>query len=523
MTITTLRKTFSSLSVLSLILSPILLLLSCEPGAIPVSSVSISPTSLSLIVDESSVLTATVSPGNATDKSLTWSSSNPAVATVSNGKVTAIKEGECIITATTVDGGRSAKCTVTVQPKEVRVGSVSLFPTETEVSVEESVSLSVTVLPENATDKSVTWSSSDPAIATVSEGKVTGVSEGECTITVTTVDGGFTATCTVTVKPQSAVFPDEDYFKTFYWDRTDRQKAGLRGNVKAHHITKYTTYTEYIYDIKGNLIEERYVNTENEGSNVVTTHTYDDKNHRLHTEVRYPASDNFLATEITYQYENTGKYVPTSSSQWAEQLYTSGSGIPLTIYKDLSLIALAQNLGDHMQCDIYTFEFVSETQLIVTDEYFFLPLGSDIFDKSLRYEEKTYKDNVYYKDGLPYKSDYLSEVTYFPNGMIKTYTGTEGLFTFVENDHVNVFSEYNATMEPGGMLPIWWTKNTYNENMDKTDEEECCVSKDQIFHDTWRDYRYDSHGNWIEVTETVNPRWFGEAYPDKIGREISYH
>ena len=169
--------------------------------AVPVQSVSLDKTTLSLNVGENTTLTATVTPSNADDKTITWSSSNTAVATVdANGKVTAVAAGEAVITVTTTDGGKTATCAVTVTNPAVPVQSVSLDKTELSLAVGKDGTLTATVLPENADDKTVTWSSSNTAVATVdANGKVTAVAVGEAIITVTTTDGAKTATCKVTV------------------------------------------------------------------------------------------------------------------------------------------------------------------------------------------------------------------------------------------------------------------------------------------------------------------------------------
>ena len=169
--------------------------------AVPVQSVSLDKTTLDLNVGENATLVATVLPENADDKSVTWSSSNTAVATVdATGKVTAVAAGEAVITVTTTDGGKTATCAVTVTNPAVPVQSVTLDKTTLSLMVGKNATLVATVLPENADDKTVTWSSSNTAVATVdATGKVTAVAAGEAVITVTTNDGGKTATCTVTV------------------------------------------------------------------------------------------------------------------------------------------------------------------------------------------------------------------------------------------------------------------------------------------------------------------------------------
>lgn len=173
---------------------------SSDPVA--VEGVSLNKSSLSLIQDASETLIATVTPNNATDKSVTWTSSEPGVASVdSTGKVTALAAGSTTITVKTTDGEFTATCTVLVTAK-VPVTSVSVSPTSKTLNKGETVTLTATVSPSTATNKNVTWSSNNTSIATVdSTGKVTALAAGTATITVTTADGGKTATSTITVNP----------------------------------------------------------------------------------------------------------------------------------------------------------------------------------------------------------------------------------------------------------------------------------------------------------------------------------
>ena len=169
-----------------------------KAATIAVTGVTLNKTATSLLVGGSETLTATVAPANATNKKLTWKSSNPAVASVdANGKVTGVAAGEATITVTTEDGAKTATCKVTVT---IPVTGVTLNKTSTTIAVEVIEELTATVAPANATNQKVTWKSSDPAVARVnSNGKVLGLSVGEATITVTTEDGGKTATCKVRV------------------------------------------------------------------------------------------------------------------------------------------------------------------------------------------------------------------------------------------------------------------------------------------------------------------------------------
>jgi uncharacterized protein YjdB len=143
-------------------------------------------------------LTATVTPANATVKDIIWSSSNPKVATVDeNGKVHAVGDGTTVITVKTVDGSKTATSTVKVT---VPVTGVSFTDSSLTLKTGTTATLVAKIEPSDATVKTVTWSSSDTSVATVSSsGLVTPKAEGTATITATTADGSKTATISVNV------------------------------------------------------------------------------------------------------------------------------------------------------------------------------------------------------------------------------------------------------------------------------------------------------------------------------------
>ena len=173
-----------------------LLLAACGPKEDPiveVASVSMSQSTLSIAKGGSANLTVSVSPTNAVVKAVTWSSSNSSVATVNNGTVNAVAVGTATITATV--SGRNATCEVTVTPKGV--SSVKLDKTSASMDAKEVLTLTATIEPNDADDKTVTWTSSDESVAKVDNGKVTAISKGKATITATA--GSIKATCEVTV------------------------------------------------------------------------------------------------------------------------------------------------------------------------------------------------------------------------------------------------------------------------------------------------------------------------------------
>ena len=169
---------------------------------INVTEVTLDKTELTLTEGETETLTATVKPDNADNRKVTWSSDKTEIATVDgDGKVTAVKAGEAIVTVTTEDGGKTATCKVTVKAKAVGVTEVTLDRTELTLTEGETETLTATVRPDNADNRKVTWSSDKTDVATVDgDGKVTAVKAGEAVVTVTTEDGGKTDSCKVTVK-----------------------------------------------------------------------------------------------------------------------------------------------------------------------------------------------------------------------------------------------------------------------------------------------------------------------------------
>jgi uncharacterized protein YjdB len=164
---------------------------------VPVESVSLNKQTITLERGESFDLVATVRPANATDAAVTWSSSNPSVASVSeNGRVEALAAGSAVITARA--GDCEARCEVTVNAPYVAVEGISLDKTEITLSKGATATLTATVTPANATDPAVTWSSSATRYVTVdANGTLTAVKVG--TATITAKAGKYTATCKVTV------------------------------------------------------------------------------------------------------------------------------------------------------------------------------------------------------------------------------------------------------------------------------------------------------------------------------------
>ena len=236
-----------------------------ETTTVDVEKVSLNKSATTLTEGESETLTATITPSNATgDKTVKWSSSNEAVATVdSNGKVTAKKAGTAVITATS-SNGKSASCTVTVKQKEIAITGISLNKGTTSLTEGESETLTATITPSNATgDKTVKWSSSNGAVAAVdSNGKVTAKKAGTAVITATSSNGK-TAGCTVTVKQKDTYTGLRDvngtliYFNNGQADKTYTGFVSYAGNnYYVINGVVDTSYTNVTYDGKDWLYVE---------------------------------------------------------------------------------------------------------------------------------------------------------------------------------------------------------------------------------------------------------------------------
>lgn len=205
-----------------------------------VAGVTLDKNVLTLNIGDTVKLNATVTPEDALDKTIEWVSSNPDVVSVDEaGNIKALKEGTATITVTTKDGEFTAKVEITVKEKEevddsnkepavpdkkpdssteeepntpseetIKVTGISLNKTNLNLYIDESAKLTANIKPNNASNKEVTWISSNPDVASVdTNGNIKALKEGTATITVTTKDGNYAVSCHVTVseKPDNYV------------------------------------------------------------------------------------------------------------------------------------------------------------------------------------------------------------------------------------------------------------------------------------------------------------------------------
>ena len=166
--------------------------------AVVVTGVSLAPATATIDAGDTVTLTATIAPAGATNQNVTWSSSDNGIATVAGGVVTGVADGTATITVTTTDGSFTDTSDVTVN---VPVTGVTLNKATETFEIGDTETLIATVAPSGASNTTVTWTSSDPAVASVgsSTGLITALTMGTTTITTTTQDGSFTDTCEVEV------------------------------------------------------------------------------------------------------------------------------------------------------------------------------------------------------------------------------------------------------------------------------------------------------------------------------------
>lgn len=200
---------------------------------VSVKNINLSPSDVKIGVGVFAFLRADITPSNATNKEVIWSSSDSSIVSVSGrGLIEGKKVGTAYIIATTKDGLKTAKSKVTVTTNKISVTKVMLNRSSTYIDVGYTRSLVATVYPETATNKTVMWKSSNTSIATVDgQGVVKGIKPGTVTITATTQDGKKTDTCKVTVNAIKNGWVTENGKKYYY-----------KNNVK-----QTNTYIDYIY------------------------------------------------------------------------------------------------------------------------------------------------------------------------------------------------------------------------------------------------------------------------------------
>ena len=214
-------------------------------------------TSLSFAQDNISIkkgntlgLVVEVEPAELSNTKLTWTSSDSSIVKVDeNGKITGIKEGTATITVTSPNG-KKATCTVNVTVDTIEVEKITLIPDKTTLEINETGQITAIIEPENATNRELVWSSSDPSIVTVdSNGVIKGIKEGTVTITAKTKDGKVVGTTTITVEDETFKIYDNDH-DPLTWNGADDLKIFTNSMYGASGVIAPESSNTYQFVIK---------------------------------------------------------------------------------------------------------------------------------------------------------------------------------------------------------------------------------------------------------------------------------
>ncbi len=220
----------------------------------PVTGVTVTPNSATVIKGNTEQLIATITPLTATNQNVSWSSTDNSIATVDeNGLVTAVEQGNVTIIVTTEDGGFTDSCIVTVVEP---VTGIAVTPNNATVIKGNTEQLTATIAPLTATNKNLTWSSNNNNIAIVDEnGLVTAVEQGNATIIVTTEDGGFTDSCIITVNNANGIDESDNEEIVTLYPNPVSGLLNIESNINMHKIE--------VFNFLGQLVDMVNLNSKN--------------------------------------------------------------------------------------------------------------------------------------------------------------------------------------------------------------------------------------------------------------------
>jgi len=455
-------------------------------ASVAVTGVSLSASTASVNVGSTTTLTATVSPSDATNKSVTWSSSNTSIATVSSGVVSGVSAGNATITVTTADGGWTDTCTVTVSATTIDVTAVAVSFASSSIYVGQTTQANVTYTPSNATNKTGTWTSDDETVASVnSSGAVTAVGVGSTYINFESNDGPSDyALITVTAAP---------IVKTL-------------SSIAVSGATASATFGS-TYSISGLVVTATY--SDGTTADVTASSTIDKPNTKVigpqNVGVSY-AEDSVTKT-ATYPVSVTtvganqgssatvynGSIVPNVAVTDGTEINTAGGFTATGV--TLSSFAETKTYGDGSSTQYRLGTSSASGSITFT-------LGSTIYLKSVTLNVAQYKTDsatVYVTDGtttassaisssttsLDFSSNWASNMTgtssikvyntaknnrFFLSGVTFTYTTTASSQIFTDAEEATAWATYFTTCTSGNChgSTIWSTVNTQYTGMSDT-------------------------------------------------------
>lgn len=272
------------------------------PKDVKVTGISLDKNNLELKIGDTYTLTSTITPNNATNKEVEWSSNNSDVATVENGKIVAKNKGEAKITVKSKDTGVSATCNVKVVKK---VTEISISESAVNLNVGDESTLNYTIGPDDATNKEVEWISSNSDVVSVDNGKVIAKKTGTANITVKSKDTGISASCkiTVTARVESIELQKNSYTVI------KGKKLTINPVIKPEYATnkEYTISSDDENIVK---IENNVIVGVNEGKTNVTFTTKDqNKSVKAEINVINISDSDFITFDETLKVNEDNGYV----------------------------------------------------------------------------------------------------------------------------------------------------------------------------------------------------------------------
>ena len=324
---------------------------------------------------------------------------------------------------------------------------------------------------------------------------------------------------TITVSQGRGSWKDEAWFTTYYWERTDLQKTGLRGSVESFHIEtpQYSNdrYTTFYFDRQGRMVREEFKIVDDGSYDTTTLYTYDDEGRLTKIERKSKLTETW-----TFEYGNGSRYVAVNGYDWISPFCQGTDGsvdfspVGQTLRKGLSAMHYVAENDLYAEVRDYSYVFDNAGDLTVTGK---IQRGEDRQNLRPQSDDNSW---VKYADGLPVSSTYFNidyqqtlpgveACTYVENGMplrVKMAGGSPA-WTFVQN---------SRRVIPESVAEEWTF--SYNKHWD-------LISDDRVFtagprHSEYRDYVYDDYGNWISRTEEIEPELYDGNPRSRIVRYV---
>lgn len=338
------------------------------------------------------------------------------------------------------------------------------------------------------------------------------------------------------IDPEKVDWTAPAWYTTNYWERTDREKVGLRGPVKKWHLGNQTPYDEYEYDQAGHLITKYYVDLGTPEENHEWHYTYDAKGRLIRKD--YVSAQESPADYTVYEYENEGKFVAMEWFMMGPKISDAEYSIQKDISRSLNVI---EQPFSKMYKEI-TYTFGEDGNLVIKESNY------EIYDGSEEKEnEQSFEYTVIYHGGYPKSLDSdklrfkVVNINYYANGMYKDFEYLEesaynfetgwDRHTYKMLDNPRYFAiesfDLGGTASTMSLTPKWM-RRSYDERFEivRNDEyygkEAYAEGIVPTYSDTWRNYTYDKYGNWISRIEYVIPRYMGDPSDRDVERIIEY-